>query len=149
MKTPFDVAVEVLRRRTDEIRIAIASAADQLTEIKDAQVTLAAAIRNERALAASQLELPSAAYLARLDGARERLICDEQRYEAKLSLLREQALESHASLKAVEGAAQSFAVEADRVADIAEQASFDDITSTRFSRSIRLMRAPQERLRAS
>ena len=149
MKTPFDVAANILRRQTDEIQRSISVTADQLNEIRVAQDTLASVLHTERALAADHWDLPSSAYLERLCTAGERLKLDAQRCETKLSSLRDQALESYAALKAVESAAQGFVIEANRAADIAEQARFDDITSTRYARSIRLKRVTDERMLGS
>jgi hypothetical protein len=77
----------------------------------------------------------SDAWTARMKAERARL--DEAAFlaQARLGRLRAQAVEAYGTMRAIEGAAERYENEAERVLAVAEQSAIDDIAAARFLRT--------------
>jgi hypothetical protein len=137
VKTPYDTALRALQREVDDLRTAIGSAADRLTQIEARRQQTSDTLRAESALAARDWTLSPEAYLAGARAQEESLLVEEREAEARLAALREQAMESYGSLRAMEEAIGVFRAEAERQAATSEQAAIDDFAGARFIRATR------------
>jgi phage shock protein A len=85
-------------------------------------------------------QLYAESYLDRARAERRRLEQLRHDAEVELTMLRRQAAQQYASMKAIGNAADQYKAEAERVAQTAEQAMLDDLTAARFVRRAREMR---------
>ena len=140
MKTPYDAALRTLQREVDDLRTSIGTAANRLTEIESMRQAVSDAIRSESALAATDLSISPHAYLARARTERARLVYERLAADARLEALRHQAMESYGSLRAMEGAAETYREQAERDLASAEQGRIDDFAGARFARALQTAR---------
>ena len=145
MRTPYDGAKRVRQREIDDLRLSIRSHAEQVAALRSESEQLDVAARREGVAAAEVPMLSSQAYLARL--RERRLVVEREGQEAdtRLNVVRGQALTVFAAMRALEDAAESFRVNADRAATAAEQAAGDD----RFGAGVAIARAAARRARAA
>lgn len=140
MKTPYDTALRARRRDVDDLRTAIGGAAQRLHEAELQRQAVCDAMARESRLAAGDWTFSPAPYLTRARAERERLGEQRRLADAELETLRHRARESYGSLRALEGAADTYRAQADRDAASAEQAGVDDIAGARFARALHLAR---------
>jgi len=143
MKTPYDTALRARQREVDDLRTTIGGATRKVAEAEALVQTLTETVAREKRIAAGDLVFSPAAYLARARAEASQLHEFRCTANAELDALRQQAMESYGSLRALEGAAEQFRVTAEREAATAEQASVDDFAGARFARA--LHRARQAR----
>jgi hypothetical protein len=132
--TPFDTALRVQRREVDAVKVSISVEVERITTLESQTSAHDASVRQERALAYA-MPFASDAWAARMKAERRRL--DEAAYlaQARLGRLREQAVEAYGTMRAIEGAAERYEDEAERVVSLAEQSAIDDIAAARFLRA--------------
>lgn len=143
MKTPYDTALRALQREVEDLRVSIGRTTSQLTQVQGLREAASETLAAEARLAADDQTFSPEPYLARMRAERERLAVEQREGEAQLATLREQAVETFGSLRAMEEAIGVFLAEAERVAASAEQAAIDDFAGARFARATRhARRAP-------
>ena len=140
MRTPYDATLRALDRDMDALKGLIADATARLEEMQSLHEALGAKILRERELSAMDWQLYAEAYLDRARSERRRLEQLRHDAEVELTLLRRQAAQQYASMKAIGNAADEYRAEAERVAQTAEQAMLDDLTAARFVRRARDLR---------
>lgn len=133
MKTPYDTALRARRRHVDDLRRAIADAAGRLAAAEEHAAALQDTIARERRIAANHPVVMPVAYMTRARIEADRLAEMRRVASSELDTLRRSAVESYGSLRALEGAADTYCEEADRDASNAEQASVDDFAGARFA----------------
>jgi hypothetical protein len=138
--SPFDTALRVQRREVDAVKVSISVEVERIATLESQTHAHDATMREERALAAA-LPFASDAWTQRMKAERIRL--DEAAYlaQARLGRLREQAVEAYGTMRAIEGAAERYETEAERVAALAEQGAIDDLAAARFLKARRGRRA--------
>ncbi|SEI77749.1 flagellar export protein FliJ [Sphingomonas sp. OV641] len=142
MKTPYDPALRVLQREMDDMRASIGVAADQLAQLERHRAAITASIGSEQMLASSDWSMPATAYFSRARAERKRLAHDAAAASTRLAALRDKAVESYGSLRAVETAADDYRENATRALANADQARIDDFASARIARQLRHARRP-------
>ncbi|MBA4761515.1 hypothetical protein [Sphingomonas sp.] len=140
MRTPYDAALRALDRDMDALKGLIADATARLEEMQSLHEALGTQILRERALSAMDWQLYAEAYLDRARAERRQLEQLRHDAEIELTMLRRQAAQQYASMKAIGNAADAYRAEAERVAQTAEQAMLDDLTAARFVRRARDLR---------
>lgn len=140
MRTPYDAALRALDRDMDALKGLIADATTRLEEMQSLHEALGSQILRERELSAMDWQLYAEAYLNRARAERRRLEQLRHDAEIELTMLRRQAAQQYASMKAIGNAADEYRAEAERVAQMAEQAMLDDLTAARFVRRARDLR---------
>lgn len=140
MKTPFDGAIRVARRETDEMRIAISVQVERLVTIETARAATEHEIRREREVAGDEMLLSSHAYLARMRAERTRLTENSAVIDIHLTQLRAKAVTAYGGLKAVSSAADNWRSDAEQAIANAEQGQLDDLAAANFVRNRRLAR---------
>lgn len=140
MKTPYDPALRVLQREMDDMRTSIGAASDQLAQIERRRATIAEAMGAEQSLASGDWMMPATAYFTRARAERTRLAKDAADASTRLAALRNKAVESYGSLRAVEVAADDYRTQAERTLANADQARIDDFASARVARQLRQAR---------
>ena len=140
MRTPYDAALRALDRDMDALKTLIVDATIRLDEMQSLHEALSAKIVRERELSAMDWQLYAESYLDRARAERRRLEQLRHDAEVELTLLRRQAAQQYASMKAIGNAADQYRAEAERVAQTAEQAMLDDLTAARFVRRARDLR---------
>ena len=145
MKTPFDPALRVLQREMDDMRTSIGVAADQLAQIERRRALIAEALSTEQTLASTDWLMPATAYFSRARAERTRLAHVAEDTSTHLAALRNKAVESYGSLRAVEVAAEDHRSESARTLANAEQARIDDFASARIARQLRQARRGVDR----
>jgi hypothetical protein len=129
--TPFDTALRIHRREVDTVKVAIGAEVERITAIETHARAHDTQMREERALAHA-LPFSSDAWTARMKADRARLQEAATLAEARLGKLRAQALEAFGTMRAIEGAAERYRDEAERVTALAEQGAIDDLAAARF-----------------
>lgn len=140
MRTPYDAALRALDRDMDALKGLIADATARLEEMQSLHEALGIQMLRERELSAMDWQLYAEAYLNRARAERRRLEQLRHDAEIELTMLRRQAAQQYASMKAIGNAADAYRAEAERVAQTAEQAMLDDLTAARFVRRARDLR---------
>ena len=140
MRTPYDAALRALDRDMDALKGLIVDATARLEEMQSLHEALGIQILRERELSAMDWQLYAEAYLERARAERRRLEQLRHDAEVELTLLRRQAAQQYASMKAIGNAADQYRADAERVAQTAEQAMLDDLTAARFVRRARDLR---------
>ena len=140
MRTPYDAALRALDRDMDALKGLIADATTRLEEMQSLHEALGSQILRERELSAMDWQLYAEAYLNRARAERRRLEQLRHDAEVELTMLRRQAAQQYASMKAIGNAADEYRAEAERAAQMAEQAMLDDLTAARFVRRARDLR---------
>lgn len=140
MRTPYDAALRALDRDMDALKGLIADATTRLEEMQSLHEALGSQILRERELSAMDWQLYAEAYLNRARAERRRLEQLRRDAEIELTMLRRQAAQQYASMKAIGNAADEYRAEAERAAQMAEQAMLDDLTAARFVRRARDLR---------
>jgi len=137
--TPFDTALRVQRREVDAVKVSISVEVERITTLETQTRTHDARMLQERALATS-MPFATDAWTAKMKAERARL--DEAAYlaQARLGRLRAQAVEAYGTMRAIEGAAERHADEAERTLALAEQGAIDDIAAARFLRARAVVR---------
>ena len=137
--TPFDTALRVQRREVDAVKVSISVEVERITTLETQTRTHDARMLQERALATS-MPFATDAWTAKMKAERARL--DEAAYlaQARLGRLRAQAVEAYGTMRAIEGAAERYEDEAERVEALAEQNAIDDIAAARFLRARAIVR---------
>lgn len=140
--TPFDTALRVQRREVDAVRLSISVEVERITTIETQCRAHDARMVEERALAHA-LPIASEAWADRMRTERKRMNDAAILAEARLRHLRAKATEAYGTMRAIEGAAERYQDEADRLAAGAEQSAADDLAAARFLRARhRRMRRP-------
>jgi hypothetical protein len=134
--TPFDTALRVQRREVDTVKVSISETITTITTITHQTNAHDIRMREERALAAT-VPIASDAWTLRMKADRARLDHQAQLAQVRLTHLRGKAVEAYGTMRAIEGAADRFKDEAERVAATAEQAQIDDITAAKLIRARR------------
>ncbi|WP_422058422.1 hypothetical protein [Sphingomonas sp.] len=140
MRTPYDAALRALDRDMDALKGLIADATARLEEMQSLHEALGSEILRERALSAMDWQLYAEAYLDRARAERRRLEQLRHDAEVELTMLRRQAAQQYASMKAIGNAADQYRADAERALQTAEQAMLDDLTAARFVRRARDLR---------
>lgn len=140
MRTPYDAALRALDRDMDALKGLIADATARLEEMQSLHEALGSQILRERALSAMDWQLYAEAYLDRARAERRRLEQLRHDAEVELTMLRRQAAQQYASMKAIGNAADQYRADAERALQTAEQAMLDDLTAARFVRRARDLR---------
>jgi hypothetical protein len=134
--TPFDTALRVQRREVDTVKVSISETITTITTITHQTNAHDIRMREERALAAT-VPIASDAWTLRMKAERARLDHQAQLAQVRLTHLRGKAVEAYGTMRAIEGAADRFKDEAERVAATVEQAQIDDITAAKLIRARR------------
>lgn len=129
--TPFDTALRVQRREVDAVKVSISVEIETITTLNSQAYAHDLRMREERALAAT-VPIASDAWRLRMKAERARLDHQAQLANVRLTTLRAQAVEAYGTMRAIEGAADRFKDEAERVAAGAEQAMIDDIAAAKL-----------------
>jgi hypothetical protein len=129
--TPFDTALRVQRREVDSVKVSISETITTITTITHQANAHDQRMREERALAAT-IPVASDAWRLRMKAERARLDQQAQLAQVRLTHLRAQAVEAYGTMRAIEGAADRFKDEAERVAAGAEQSMIDDIAASKL-----------------
>lgn len=129
--TPFDTALRVQRREVDAVKVSISVEVETITTLTSQAYAHDVRMREERALAAT-VPIASDAWRLRMKAERARLDQQAQLANMRLTTLRAQAVEAYGTMRAIEGAADRFKDEAERVAAGAEQAMIDDISAAKL-----------------
>lgn len=145
MKTPYDSALRAMQREVDALRSSIGEVAERLAEVETMRQAVSDAIRHESAMASLDWSLSADGYFTQARARRERLAEERRAAEARLDLLRHEAVKRYGSVRAMEGAAGEFREEANRTIATAEQARVDDFAGARFARDMRLIRVEAHR----
>jgi hypothetical protein len=134
--TPFDTALRVQRREVDSVKVSISVEVERITTLEAHTRAHEVTVQQERALAYA-LPFASDAWTARMKAERARL--DEAAFlaQARLGRLRAQAVEAYGTMRAIEGAAERYENEAERVLAVAEQSAIDDIAAAKLIRARR------------
>jgi hypothetical protein len=140
VKTPYDTALRARQREVDDLRTTIGGAARKVAEAEALAQALSETVAHEKRIAAGDLVFSPVAYLARTRAEASQLHETRRTVTAELDALRQRAIESYGSLRALEGAAQQFRESAERDAATAEQASVDDFAGARFARALHQVR---------
>lgn len=120
--TPFDTALRVQRREVDTVKVSISVEVERIATLDSQTQQHDVTLREERALATS-LPFASDAWTARMKAERLRLAEAAHLAQARLGRLREQAVDAYGTMRAIEGAAERFETEAERVAALADRKS--------------------------
>lgn len=142
MKTPYDAALRLRQRELDEVVNAINAEAGALGAVEQERARVAAALRREADLAATDLTLVSPGWQRRMRGERQALAQQQRELEGRLERLRGCAADAYGVLRGIETAADGFRAEARRGEAAAEQSASDDRSATLFVRGVRAPRAP-------
>ncbi|MEP9359757.1 hypothetical protein [Sphingomonas sp. KR3-1] len=134
--TPFDTALRVQRREVDTVKVSISETITTITTITSQTAAHDLRMREERLLAATA-PIASDAWTLRMKAERARLDHQAQLAQMRLTHLRGKAVEAYGTMRAIEGAADRFKDEAERVAATAEQAAIDDIAAAKLMRARR------------
>lgn len=134
--SPYDTALRVQRREVDAVKVSISVEVERITTLETQGRQHDATVRNERALAYS-MPFATDAWTLRMKAERARIEESAHLAQARLGRLREQAVEAYGTMRAIEGAAERFETEAERVAALAEQGAIDDMAAARFLRAQR------------
>ncbi|MHA6720072.1 hypothetical protein ACX40Y_11550 [Sphingomonas sp. RS6] len=134
--TPFDTALRVQRREVDAIKVSISVELERIASLELQQRDQIERMRDER-MVAHALPFATDAWLAAAKRQREAIEQAAEMARARLTTLREQAVEVYGTMRAIEGAAERYQQEADRAVEAAEQAAIDDIAAARFLRERR------------
>lgn len=137
MRTPYDAALRALDRDMDALKGLIADATARLEEMATLHDALSTQIVRERQLSTMDWQLYGDAYLERARTERRQLEQLRHAAEVELAMLRRQAAQQYASMKAIGNAADQYKAEAERALQAAEQAMLDDLTASRFVRRAR------------
>jgi hypothetical protein len=129
--TPFDTALRVQRREVDTMKVSISVEIETIATLSHQTQAHEIRMREERALAAT-IPVASDAWRLRMKAERARLDQQAQLANLRLTSLRAQAVEAYGTMRAIEGAADRFKDEAERVAAGAEQAMIDDIAASKL-----------------
>ncbi|MDG2534050.1 hypothetical protein P6144_10360 [Sphingomonas sp. HITSZ_GF] len=132
--TPFDTALRVQRREVDSVKVSISETITTITTITHQTEAHEIRMREERALAAT-VPIASDAWTQRMKAERARLDHQAQLAQIRLTHLRGKAVEAYGTMRAIEGAADRFKDEAERIAATAEQAQIDDIAAAKLIRA--------------
>lgn len=135
MSGPYDAVLRLRRREMDDYGVAISGAREQLDRISDAKVRSTEEMKRQSRLGAADPLLSSHLYLARMRRQREDLVRAEAEADATLELLRKEAAQALASLRATEESAEQHQAEEDLAIARKEQGEFDDLSAARLSRS--------------
>ena len=129
--TPFDTALRVQRRQVDAVKVSISVEIETITTLDHQTRAHEIRMREERALAVT-VPVASDAWRLRMKAERARLDQQAQLAQVRLTRLRAQAVEAYGTMRAIEGAADRFKDEAERVAAGAEQALIDEIAAAKL-----------------
>ncbi len=134
MKTPYDAALRLRQREIDAVSERIARATGDLDRIESQGQEIGAAMRREAAAVGTEHRFSAAtgAYFARK--RRELVTLGEQALETnrQLDSLREEAVQTLGSLRAIEGAAMEYRTAAEREIERGEQGEADDRAAIEF-----------------
>jgi hypothetical protein len=134
--TPFDTALRVQRRQVDAMKVSISVEIENISTLTTQSQAHDIRMREERALA-TLVPIASDAWTLRMKAERARLDHQARLAQMRLLQLRAQAVEAYGTMRAIEGAADRFNDEAERIAAGAEQASIDDIAAAKLVRARR------------
>ncbi|WP_404337374.1 hypothetical protein AB2M62_02075 [Sphingomonas sp. MMS12-HWE2-04] len=134
--TPYDTALRVQRREVDAVKVSISVEVERITTLESQGRQHDATVRQERALAYT-MPFGTDAWTLKMKAERARLEEAAHLAQARLGRLREQAVEAYGTMRAIEGAAERYQTEAERVAELAEQGAIDDMAAARFLRARR------------
>ena len=129
--TPFDTALRVQRREVDAVKVSISTEVERIATLEAEGRAHDRRLIEERALAAA-LPIATDAWTLRMKAERARLERDAALAQVRLGHLREQAVEAYGTMRAIEGAADRFNDEAERVIALAERGAIDDLAAARF-----------------
>lgn len=135
--TPFDTALRVQRREVDTVKVSISTEVERIAALDAETRSHDQRVHEERALAYS-LPFSSDAWQRRMKSERIRLDDASRTAQIRLGQLRDQALEAFGTMRAIEGAADRFQAETDRIVAAAEQGQIDDIAAARFIKAKRM-----------
>lgn len=135
MTTPYDAALRLRQREMDDMRVSISVQVERLAGIESSREQIDISVQRERAVASTEWGFSAHAFVARMQKQRDALSRDRAIVDDQLTGLRLQATEAYGSLRAIEGAAERYRDEADRIAATAEQGRIDDFSATRFTRA--------------
>jgi len=144
--TPYDTAIRIQQRETDELRLAISVEVHQLVQIDLTREAVASAVVREAETAAADPMMSTFAFLTRMRTERTRLDADKAAAGQRLDRLRDKAMTTYGSLCAIEVAADAHRQEESRAAARAEQARMDDFSSAAFLRARSLRSAARGRV---
>lgn len=136
MTTPFDTALRVQRREVDAMKVSISIEIENISTLTSQTQAHEIRMREERALSAL-VPIASDAWTSRMKAERSRLDHQSRLAQMRLIQLRAQAVQAYGTMRAIEGAADRFKDEAERLAAGAEQASIDDIAAAKLVRARR------------
>ena len=136
MTTPFDTALRVQRREVDAMKVSISVEIENISALTSQTQAHEIRMREERVLSAL-VPIASDAWTSRMKAERSRLDHQSRLAQMRLIQLRAQAVQAYGTMRAIEGAADRFKDEAERLAAGAEQASIDDIAAAKLVRARR------------
>jgi hypothetical protein len=137
MSRPYDAMLRIRRREVDDYGLAITGARENLARIEQSIASRADEMKRQSRVSAADPLLSSHAYLGRLRRERAELVRVESQADAELDLLRDQAAQAFASLRATEESADQHHQEVQIELGRKEQAVLDDISAARLVRSRR------------
>jgi flagellar biosynthesis chaperone FliJ len=144
MKTPYDAALRLRQREIDAMRVSITAEVDRMTMLAGHRDKIDTSVRNEIEVAGGQHVFSAHAFVARMRAERE-MVCNERTAsDARLNVLRAQAVDAYGSLSALDSAADRHRTEMLRTAAIAEQSQIDDFSAARFTRTLYAARRARE-----
>ncbi|QJU57424.1 hypothetical protein HL653_06115 [Sphingomonas sp. AP4-R1] len=134
MPTPYDALMRLRQREVDDLRIAISVQIDQLVSIENRHTVINAALAQAQDVTASEVLLNTQSYMARLRAERDAVTNNRKMAGARLSQLRDNAVEAYGALRAIHSAADDYRSDVERSAAQADQAFIDDLVGGRGSR---------------
>lgn len=144
MKTPYDAALRVHKRRVDDLRVTLGAITAELSEIEARKTGLAAAMLHGSAVAGEDIRLPATSYYLRKIAERKQLDHARVLTEARLEETRTQAVAAFSSHHVIHSTAERFKDDHAKTVAAAEQLAIDDLAGNNFLRT-RLLRARQNR----
>ena len=133
MKTPFDSALRVQARAMDAIRLSLFAEVAKEFAIEAEREVLAASMRREAAIAASNWQVTAHPYGQYQRAERRRLDADHRGIKASLGTLRDAAMDACGQMQAITDAATGFTTGQHQREANAEQAHADDFAGTRIA----------------
>ena len=140
MKTPYDAAIRVKRREVDAMGAAINVELSTLNQIERQRAHVIDRLKQESAVAANDLAMPSHSYMARLRAEQERLVGEKTWHDVQLDRLRSEAATAFGGFRTIEMAADGFRDDAERRLANAEQSELDDSAAVQLFEARKLLR---------
>lgn len=137
MKTPYDAALRVHKRRVDDLRITLSAITAELSDIEARKAGVAAAMEHESAVAGEDIRLPATGYYLRKIAERKQLDHARRTAEARLDETRTRAVAAFSSHHVIRSTADRFLEDQARTVAAVEQQAIDDLASSRFLRARR------------